>query len=64
MKVCDLAQLGHGSRVLFFGTIAGTVQGVPLWGKKTKISSWLDKFLLVCSTPIPILLSIMAFKTS
>ena len=48
------ASLGYVLIFPIFWVIAGIILGLLFWLKKAKVSSWLDKILVVCSTPIPI----------
>jgi len=53
------ASLGYALMFPVFWIIAGIV--ILLWRKKIIISSWLDKILVFCSTPIPVF-AVIVFK--
>ena len=57
------ASLGYVLLFPIFWGIAGVILGILLWRKKIKISSWVDKILIACSTPIPVFI-LLAFQST
>ena len=56
------ASLGYVLIFPFFWVGLGIILGLLFWFKKIKMSSWLDKIFLACSTPIPIFI-LLAFQS-
>src|SRR5688572_29510563 len=52
------SSLGYGIMIIIFWIAAGITLAVLMGSKKIEVKTFLDKILVVCSTPIPLLLVI------